>query len=73
MQKAISGCKPGHALRAVVQELVAGGHSRSELELSLENLLLEIRSRADHREADEDAILDVLDALAGWCHESARL
>jgi hypothetical protein len=39
----------------------------------LEKLLLDLRGRPDLREADEDAILDVLDGLAGWCQVEARL
>ena len=27
----------------------------------------------DCRESDEDAVLDVMDALLGWCHPSAEL
>ena len=36
-------------------------------------LLRRVRLREGFRRAEEDAILDVLDGLAGWCHESAAL
>jgi hypothetical protein len=34
---------------------------------------VQLRSRPDGRESDEDAVLDVMDALLGWCHPSAEL
>jgi hypothetical protein len=41
--------------------------------MMLEKLLLDLRGRPDHREANEDAVLDVMDGLAGWCQVEARL
>ena len=64
---------PPSALRAAVVALAAEGCPTREVQTLLENLLLEIRRRSNHRETDEDAILDVLDGLAGWCHSDSRL
>lgn len=64
---------PARTLRVVVLELAAEGCPKREISVLLEKLLLDLRSRPDHREADEDAVLDVLDGLAGWCQVDARL
>jgi len=32
-----------------------------------------LRTWPDYRETDEDAVLDVMDALTGWCHPDAQL
>jgi hypothetical protein len=39
----------------------------------LEGFLVRLRTRADYRDSDEDAVLDVMDSLTGWCHPDARL
>lgn len=64
---------PGVALRAVVLELAAEGIAKSELYRRLETFLLERRLHEGYSESDEDALLDVLDALSGWCHPTAQL
>jgi hypothetical protein len=65
--------EPGRALRALVLELSTEGYTKAKIYEFLEQLLLELRTRADHRETDEDAVLDTLDALTGCCHPDARL
>jgi hypothetical protein len=64
---------PVRTLRAVVLELAAEGHAKRAITVLLEELLLDLRARPEHREDDEDAVLDVLDGLAGWCQDGARL
>jgi hypothetical protein len=56
-----------------ILELAAEGSQQPELYALLEKLLLDSRAREDHLESGEDVILDVMDALAGWCHPEARL
>ena len=63
----------GSALRAVVLELAAEGLAKTEIYSRLEKFLLDRRRRAEHSESDEDALLDVLDALSDWCHPTAQL
>ena len=65
--------EPAQALRAVVLRLADEGHARAEIYSDLEHCLLQVRARGDASESDTDANLDVLDALAGWYHPSARL
>jgi hypothetical protein len=62
---------PGQALRALVTELSAEGLSEPEIYQLFEEELLHLRAAG--RSAEEDVILDTLDALSGWCHPDARL
>lgn len=73
LQAAIHETDRARALKAAVLELSAEGCDKGEIGAILERLLLDLRKRPSHREADEDAVLDVLDGLAGWCQAKARL
>ena len=64
---------PGAELRVVVLELAAEGAAKPEVYSRLERFLIERRLREEHSESDEEALLDVLDALSGWCHPTAQL
>lgn len=70
---ALHSLEPGRALRALVLELSAQGYTKANLLELLEILLKEIRTREDSREADEELVLDLMDALTGWCHPDAQL
>ena len=72
-ESALHASAPVTALRTVVLELAAEGVDKPEIAARLEKFLLDRRLRDEHSESDEDALLDVLDALAGWCHPSAQL
>jgi hypothetical protein len=72
LQAALGRPDPARNLRNVVEKLLAEGCLPSETQALLERLLLDVRAHKD-RAADEDAVLDVLDGLAGWCHEEARI
>ena len=72
-ETALHAHDPGAALRTAVLELAAEGIAKPDLYSRLENFLLERRLREEHSESDEDALLDVLDALSGWCHPTAQL
>ncbi len=63
----------GRTLRSVVREMAREGFPKAELYALLEKCLLDLRLRADHPESEEDLLLDVMDALDGWCHPDARL
>jgi hypothetical protein len=71
--KALGTAERGKNLRTLVQQLAAEGHSKAEIYQALEQFLIELRGREAPCEADEDAILDVMDALTGWCHPDAQL
>jgi hypothetical protein len=70
---ALRSSNPGVALRAVVLELAAEGWQKNQLYQALEEYLLSLRASQDHRLSEEDAVLDAMDALEGWCHPNARL
>ena len=72
-ETALHAHDPGAALRAVVLELAAEGIAKPEIYSRLEKFLIERRLREEHSESDEEALLDVLDALSGWCHPTAQL
>lgn len=59
------------SLRSLVGELGREQHTREQIYEQLEQLLL--RLRASGREAEEEAVLEIMDALTGWCHPDARL
>jgi hypothetical protein len=62
----------GTALDRVVEELAWEGHDESSISESLERLLLAARDQGAD-DATEDRILDVMDRLTGWCHESRQI
>ena len=73
LRAALEQPDPARTLRTVVLDLAAEGCPKREISVLLEKLLLGLRDRQDHREADDDAVLDVLDGLAGWCQADVRL
>jgi hypothetical protein len=72
LREALQKPQPAVALREAVLALKAEGRSQSEISDVLNDLLLEIREKRDDS-ASEEVVLDTLDAVAGWCHPSARL
>jgi hypothetical protein len=73
LEIALHAPEPARALPAFVQELACAGRSKTEIYGLLEKVLAQVRSQPVFREGDEDAVLDVMDALTGWCHSSAEL
>jgi hypothetical protein len=73
LKYALRSPQPAQALRALVLKLSEEGHSKTEISDGLEQLLMQVRAQEDQLPEAEDAILDVLDALAGWCHPAAEL
>jgi hypothetical protein len=60
-------------LRRSVQDLAQEGRSKSEISQLLERFLNQARMGPDFPEVGEDALMDILDALTGWCRPSAEL
>jgi hypothetical protein len=73
LETALHSADPVPALRAEVEGLARQGANRTEIYETLEKLLLRLRSRPAFDEREEEALLDVMDALTGWCHPSAEL
>lgn len=70
-EKPLAAPEPGKALRSAIRQLAVEGHAKTEIHESLEQFLLHLRE--DRRGADEDLVLDTLDALSGWCHAEGEL
>jgi hypothetical protein len=62
---------PQTALVALVRALLAEGFDEGEALGVLERARAQLRQEG--READEDAVLEVMDLLVGWCSPGARL
>lgn len=58
-------------LRAFAREMLDTGYSRHALIEDFEGVRAEMRRRDD--EEREDAVMDVMDFLVGWCSPGARL
>lgn len=73
LETALRSSTPGPALRALIQDLAREGITKPQIYQLLESLLLQSRMRADFGETEEESLLDIMDALEGWCHPSAEL
>jgi hypothetical protein len=62
---------PDSALTETIKGLLEQRYDRKILVHSLTHFGLMLRSEG--KDEDEDIVLDLLDALTGWCHPSARL
>jgi hypothetical protein len=71
-ERALATPSPAVALRAAVEGLSAQGHPKADVYTSLEQLLHRLRSQGG-RGGHEEVVLDIMDALTGWCHPNARL
>lgn len=58
-------------LRECARELLAAGYPRQRLYDDFESVRAEMRERG--QEEKEDAVMDVMDFLTGWCSPGARL
>ncbi len=72
LRVALAAAEPSRSLRSSVVLLRDHGHDREQLTNWLELLLLDARA-SGVSEADEDAILDNLDFVQGWCMQEAAL
>jgi hypothetical protein len=64
---------PGGSLRMLALALAAAGHSKQQVYTAFEDYLQHLRRQPSMREVDEDAVLDAMDAVTGWCHRDAAL
>ena len=71
VEQALAAESPRQALRELMVARVAQGESREALLAGLESDCLELR--AQEREADEEALMDVMDCLAGFCSPQMRI
>jgi hypothetical protein len=69
--KALESEQPLEEFRSIVRDLLAHGRSRDSIVSELEQLRSTLR--AEGREEDEETILDVLDAVEGWCSPHTKI
>ena len=72
-ERALRSDDPGRSLRSLAQALAAKGQTKEQVYSGFEAFLLHLRERPNLPEKDEDAVLDAMDAVAGWCHPDAAL
>ncbi len=72
-KSALSSLEPLKELNALVLEFSAAGRSKAEIYKIFEDFVLHMRESDKYREADEELLMEVMDALTDWCHSSARL
>ena len=73
LQGALRSPEPVKALRSLVLDLSQEGRGKGEIYDLLDQFVIQLRTRENYRESEEDPVLDVMDALTGWCHPSAQL
>ena len=71
IDRAVQPQNPLQALRSLAQQLLAEGRSTPEVIELFESAREHFR--ATGRESDEDALLDVMDFVTGWCSPHVRL
>jgi hypothetical protein len=69
-ERALRSQVPEALLRALALRLISQGHDQAAIIERFEETRKELR-RAN-REIDEDALMDVLDCLVGWCSPSMK-
>jgi hypothetical protein len=71
-EEALASSDPVERLRdAVAHDLNVVGTERDVIYRALDQLRLDLRRAG--REVDEDAVMDVMDFLTGWCSPHRRL
>jgi hypothetical protein len=73
VEEAFRAPEPGWVLRALVEQLAAEGHTKTEIIAALDQMRTRLQAAGDWRESDEDKFIDLMDAFYGWCHPSAWL
>lgn len=71
IEEALRSGNPHQQLRSLVQRLFAQGQDTDSVLTLFETARAQLRE-AD-REVDEDALMDVMDCLVGWCGPAAQL
>ena len=71
-EKALHSTNPVNSLRALVHDLSAEGNRKPQIVALFEQLLTQLQNEPA-READADAVRDVLDFLLGWCSPHMKL
>jgi len=70
-EQALHAEEPVHELRSLALRLSSQGYDREALLGKYEEVRQQLRQ--EDREVDEDAVMDVLDFLTGWCSPHMRI
>jgi len=70
-EQALGSLDPIDALRDLVSQMSREGHDKSAILEIFEQERQRLRSA--NREAEEDAVMDVMDFLVGWCSPHMHL
>ncbi len=71
IEQALRSSEPFHSLRSVAQQLFSQGKDSPAVLAVFERARQQLREAG--READEDAVMDVMDCLVGWCGSHMKL
>ena len=71
IEQALRSSEPVKELRNLVLQFLADGQTREAILALLERASQQLREA--EREADEDAVMDVMDFLVGWCSPHMKL
>jgi hypothetical protein len=71
IEQALRSADPVGELRSLAERLIAQGHNKAAILALFEQARQ--RLREGDREADEDAVMDVMDFLTGWCSPHMKL
>jgi hypothetical protein len=71
IEQALRSPEPANKLRSLVEQRFAKGEDKATVLAAFENARQELRQAG--READEDAVMDVMDFLVGWCSPHMKL
>jgi hypothetical protein len=71
LEQALRSSEPVSALRALALQLLSGGQRKEAVLALFESARQQLREA--NRAADEDAVMDVMDCLAGWCSPHMKL
>src|SRR3954451_16165613 len=70
-EQALGSAEPVEQLRSLALRLRSEGYDQDRLISVFENARQELRS--EDRESDEDAVMDVMDFIVGWCSPHMKL
>ena len=70
-EEALASSNPVERLRDAVARELDGGADRDVVYRALDELRLDLRRSGE--ETEEDAVMDVMDFLTGWCSPHQRL
>jgi hypothetical protein len=71
IEQALRSKDPVEELRSLAQRLITQGQDQPTILALFEQTRQ--RLRRENREADEDAVMDVMDFITGWCSPHMKL